>query len=112
MKERIYQHPRLNCFKERRTGSWFMIAAAALALLGAQMAQAQTHAVLKNFTGSDGQYPEAGLVLSGSTLYGTTLIGGSSGNGTVFKDELSASREGCSRVAQARRSKAGESGVG
>jgi uncharacterized repeat protein (TIGR03803 family) len=35
-------------------------------------------------TNSDGANPQAGLVLSGSTLYRTTLYGGSSGNGTVF----------------------------
>src|SRR5689334_23043129 len=34
---------------------------------------------------SDGINPSAGLVLSGSTLYGTTLVGGSFGDGTVFK---------------------------
>jgi uncharacterized repeat protein (TIGR03803 family) len=32
----------------------------------------------------DGSFPLAGLILSGSTLYGTTDLGGSSGNGTVF----------------------------
>ena len=35
-------------------------------------------------TNSDGAYPQAVLVLSGNTLYGTALSGGSSGNGTVF----------------------------
>jgi len=46
--------------------------------------------VLKNFsplvnnTNSDGAHPEADLVLSGVTLYGTTSDGGSSGKGTVF----------------------------
>jgi uncharacterized repeat protein (TIGR03803 family) len=35
-------------------------------------------------TNSDGAEPEAGLILSGNTLYGTTLFGGSWGNGTVF----------------------------
>jgi uncharacterized repeat protein (TIGR03803 family) len=35
-------------------------------------------------TNSDGVEPFAGLILSGNTLYGTTLNGGSSGNGTVF----------------------------
>jgi uncharacterized repeat protein (TIGR03803 family) len=35
-------------------------------------------------TNSDGAGPWAGLVLSGSILYGTTYAGGSSGNGTVF----------------------------
>jgi len=37
-----------------------------------------------NFTGgSDGRGPQAGVVVSGNTLYGTTELGGS-GNGTVF----------------------------
>ena len=35
-------------------------------------------------TNSDGIGPYAGLVLSGSTLYGTTFGGGVTGNGTVF----------------------------
>jgi uncharacterized repeat protein (TIGR03803 family) len=40
---------------------------------------------LYSFTGgSDGGYPFAGLVLSGNTLYGAALDGGSSGAGTVF----------------------------
>src|SRR5205814_9047157 len=43
-------------------------------------------AVLKMFTNSvGGRNPAGGLVLSGSTLYGTTELGGSTGNGTVFK---------------------------
>jgi len=36
-------------------------------------------------TNSDGAGPQAGLILSGNTLYGTAHAGGSSGNGTVFK---------------------------
>jgi uncharacterized repeat protein (TIGR03803 family) len=36
-------------------------------------------------TNSDGANPQAGLLLSGSTLYGTASQGGSSGSGTVFK---------------------------
>jgi uncharacterized repeat protein (TIGR03803 family) len=36
------------------------------------------------YTNSDGAGPEAGLILSGNTLYGTTVVGGSSGIGTVF----------------------------
>jgi uncharacterized repeat protein (TIGR03803 family) len=36
------------------------------------------------FTNSDGTGPRCGLILSGITLYGTALFGGSSGNGTVF----------------------------
>src|SRR5436190_2033619 len=40
---------------------------------------------LHSFTGdSNGGYPRAGLVLSGNTVYGTALNGGSSGDGTVF----------------------------
>jgi uncharacterized repeat protein (TIGR03803 family) len=40
---------------------------------------------LYSFTnGIDGANPQAGLILSGNTLYGTALSGGSSGNGTVF----------------------------
>src|SRR5208337_2833801 len=35
-------------------------------------------------TNSDGAFPQAALALSGTTLYGTTSTGGSSGNGTVF----------------------------
>jgi uncharacterized repeat protein (TIGR03803 family) len=34
--------------------------------------------------GNDGAHPQTALILSGNTLYGTTLRGGSSGNGTVF----------------------------
>jgi uncharacterized repeat protein (TIGR03803 family) len=35
-------------------------------------------------TNTDGAVPYAGLVLSGNTLYGTTGLGGTSSNGTVF----------------------------
>ena len=57
----------------------------ALALTLATAASAQTYTVVKSFTGSDGSYPVAGLVLAGSTLYGTTAEGGSSDYGVVFK---------------------------
>ena len=36
------------------------------------------------YTNEDGAYPDAGLILSGDTLYGTTGCGGSWGWGTVF----------------------------
>ncbi len=39
---------------------------------------------LNNYTNSDGANPYAGLILSGSTLYGTAGQGGSNGYGTVF----------------------------
>src|SRR2546428_415217 len=41
-------------------------------------------------TNSDGAYPQAGLVLSGSTLYGTAYSGGSAGQGTRFADSTNA----------------------
>lgn len=34
---------------------------------------------------SDGAFPQAGLILSGDTLYGTAVFGGTSGQGTVFQ---------------------------
>lgn len=37
-----------------------------------------------NGRNSDGANPHAGLIVSGNTLYGTTVNGGSFGNGTVF----------------------------
>ena len=44
------------------------------------------YTMLRQFTNSpDAQQPVAGLVLGGDTLYGTTLVGGSNNNGTVFK---------------------------
>lgn len=48
-------------------------------------ASGQTYSVLKNFTGLDGANPGATMILSGTTLYGTTYAGGSSNFGTVFK---------------------------
>jgi len=41
---------------------------------------------------SDGASPQAGLILSHNTLYGTAYSGGSSGNGTVFSLGLSLPR--------------------
>lgn len=38
-----------------------------------------------SYLNSDGYYPEQALVLSGSTLYGTTAQGGSQGAGTIFR---------------------------
>src|SRR6266446_4904964 len=68
---------------------------AVLNLLPAGRVPAQTFTTLYSFTAtsypgyfdstnSDGAYPQAGLTLSGNTLYGTALSGGSSGWGTVF----------------------------
>jgi uncharacterized repeat protein (TIGR03803 family) len=58
---------------------------AAVALLPARPAAAQTFTILHNFTNSpDGADPSAGLVLSGNTLYGTAYAGGNAGHGTIF----------------------------
>lgn len=35
-------------------------------------------------TNNDGAHPQAGLLLVGGTLYGTTTAGGTNGNGTIF----------------------------
>ena len=43
------------------------------------------YTILRNFNSSDGANPQASLILSGSTLYGTTHNGGSVPQGTVFK---------------------------
>ena len=37
------------------------------------------------YTNNDGANPDAGLCLSGNTLYGTATYGGTNGNGTVFR---------------------------
>ncbi len=49
------------------------------------------YTVLHNFTGgtADGAYPYDSLTLSGSTLYGLTSGGGSSGFGTLFQIDTS-----------------------
>ena len=71
----------------------FIVAALAamcvLLVLPAPAAQAQTYTVLHNFTnGSDGGFPQAGLVMDrAGNLYGTAVTGGTTGNGTVFKLE-------------------------
>jgi uncharacterized repeat protein (TIGR03803 family) len=58
----------------------------ALALLaGLNQVPAQTFTTLHNFTnGIDGANPHAGLNLSGNTLYGTAIFGGTNNSGTVF----------------------------
>jgi uncharacterized repeat protein (TIGR03803 family) len=54
--------------------------------ISAMSAAAQTFTILHAFTNSpDGASPRAGLISSGNTLYGTTIGGGSSGVGMVFR---------------------------
>jgi hypothetical protein len=71
------------------------VLAAALALVLAGQVTAQTFKTLYSFTASstnvlavytntDGTGPQAALVFSGNTLFGTTYSGGRLGNGTVF----------------------------
>jgi len=52
-----------------------------------QSAPAQTYNVIYNFTrGTDGAFPEAGLTMDkAENLYGTSIQGGSSDRGSVFK---------------------------
>jgi uncharacterized repeat protein (TIGR03803 family) len=57
---------------------------ACLSLLLAGPAKAQTFKVLHTFSGTDGSYPWSGVILSGNTLFGTTVDGGSGIDGTVF----------------------------
>lgn len=60
---------------------------AGLSLIPAGRVTAQTFTTLYSFSGytnSDGATPYAGLILSGSTLYGAAALGGSSDAGTVF----------------------------
>jgi uncharacterized repeat protein (TIGR03803 family) len=40
--------------------------------------------VLREFSGSDGAHPRAGLVMSGTTLFGMTDYGGTTDNGVIF----------------------------
>jgi uncharacterized repeat protein (TIGR03803 family) len=57
-----------------------------VALAAITSAQAQTYSVLHTFTGPDGASPAAGVTLdTQGNLFGTTLYGGTSNYGTVFK---------------------------
>src|SRR5215467_9688355 len=71
----------------RKAGWMFgLILAGAFVMQSAQVAQAQTYKLLYSFHKTDGEEPEAGLILDASgNLYGTTYLGGASGFGTVFK---------------------------
>ena len=69
----------------RRIEKQVLLALVLFAALWQSNLPSQTFSTLHSFTGNDGAAPAAGLVLSGSTLYGTTVSGGVAGLGTVFK---------------------------
>ena len=79
--------------------SRFFLAAliAGLGLMWAGRGNAQTLAPVYSFsaspasTNSDGANPYAGLVLSGSTVYGVAQYGGTNGDGVVFAVNLDGS---------------------
>jgi uncharacterized repeat protein (TIGR03803 family) len=53
-----------------------------------------TETVLYSFgSGTDGQSPYAGVIAHAGSLYGTTLYGGTFGNGTVFKIDIKTGAE-------------------
>jgi uncharacterized repeat protein (TIGR03803 family) len=67
---------------------------------------------LYNFIGgSDGAYPEAGLILLGNTLYGTAELGGNSGDGTVFSLALAQAVSETTVTSSSPSSLYGQSGV-
>src|ERR1700730_1296388 len=47
-------------------------------------ATAQTFTTLHSFTGSEGVSLNGGLIVAGTSVYGTTYLGGGSNGGTVF----------------------------
>jgi uncharacterized repeat protein (TIGR03803 family) len=67
---------------EKRLAAWAGVLSVSLT---AANNRGQTYTVLHSFTGSDGPYAQGDLVLSGTTLYGTTCNGGNSNCGTVFR---------------------------
>ena len=72
-------------FRRALKATFIALVCTALLLLTSAL-KAQTFTTLHSFAGypSDGAEPQAGLVLSGNTLYGTAPEGGSANGGTVF----------------------------
>jgi uncharacterized repeat protein (TIGR03803 family) len=56
-------------------------------------AHSQTFSVVHKFTWSDGANPLAGIIVDGTSLYGTTSSGGKYGVGTVFEIDISSGKE-------------------
>ena len=52
-----------------------LVLASVVGLTAVGVAEAQTLTTLTSFNGSNGDGPQAGLTLSGNTLYGTTELG-------------------------------------
>jgi uncharacterized repeat protein (TIGR03803 family) len=52
---------------------------------GSSFTNLHNFTALVGITNGDGVNPEAGLIISGTTLYGTAASGGTNGSGTVFK---------------------------
>src|ERR1700730_7253100 len=81
----------MQCNKSKRRvpllARGFAALCAALAVASAGSASAApTETVLHSFTGSDGRLPVASLIADrAGNLYGTTIYGGGSRNGVVFK---------------------------
>ena len=77
----------MNPFMKNHIKNLFLLPSliAGLIFIPTGRATAQAFTTLYNFEYTDdGGNPQAGLVISGNTLYGATDSGGSSGNGTVF----------------------------
>jgi len=66
--------------------SILLLLIAALGWALADRATGQTLTIIYSLNGDDGSAPQGGLIVSGNTLYGTTLQGGGGGNtyGVVF----------------------------
>src|SRR4030088_1395212 len=72
--------------RQRMAGAALALAIMLMAVAAITSAQGQTYSVLHTFTGPDGASPAAGVTLdTQGNLFGTTLYGGASNDGTVFK---------------------------
>jgi uncharacterized repeat protein (TIGR03803 family) len=72
----------------RRATALLFALACSSAIPSTSAAQVPTYKLVHTFTGTDGADPEAGVLLYGSEIYGTTYGGGAFGVGTAFKIEM------------------------